>query len=79
MVKMLETLEILRRISVISSLENDFSEVDIMKRVICPACNSICMKYGKNKSGSQRWFCNESDGAIPWIFLYSLGDILTID
>ena len=30
---MLETLEILRRISVISSLENDFSEVDIMKRL----------------------------------------------
>ena len=56
---MLETLEILRRISVISSLENEFSEVDIMKRVICPICNSICMKYGKNKSGSQRWFCKE--------------------
>lgn len=56
---MLETLEILRRISVISSLENEFSEVDIMKRVICPVCNSICIKYGKNKSGSQRWFCKE--------------------
>ena len=56
---MLETLEILRRISVIAYLENEFSEVDIMKRVICPVCNSICMKYGKNKSGSQRWFCKK--------------------
>lgn len=58
-VKILETLEGLRKISVILSLENEFSEVDIMKRVICPICNSICMKYGKNKSGSQRWFCKE--------------------
>lgn len=59
LVKMLETLEILRQISVISSLEKEFAEVDIMKRGICPVCNSICMKYGKNKSGSQRWFCKE--------------------
>lgn len=28
-----------------------------MKHVICPICGSICIKYGKNKSGSQRWFC----------------------
>lgn len=41
---MLEPLEILRRTMVISSLENEFWEVDIMKRVICPVCNSICMK-----------------------------------
>ncbi|KGF47033.1 hypothetical protein HMPREF0872_06230 [Veillonella montpellierensis DNF00314] len=59
MVKILKTLEILRKISVISSLENEFLEVDIMKRVICPVCNSICMKYSKHKSGSQRWFCKE--------------------
>lgn len=30
-----------------------------MKHVICPACKSICIKYGKNRSGSQRWFCKE--------------------
>lgn len=28
-----------------------------MKRVICPVCSNVCIKYGKNKSGSQRWFC----------------------
>lgn len=28
-----------------------------MKHVICPICGNICIKYGKNKSGSQRWFC----------------------
>lgn len=28
-----------------------------MKHVVCPACGSICVKYGKNKSGSQRWRC----------------------
>ena len=28
-----------------------------MKRVICPVCGSICVRYGKNKSGSQRWIC----------------------
>lgn len=28
-----------------------------MKHVVCPVCNNVCIKYGKNKSGSQRWFC----------------------
>ena len=28
-----------------------------MKHVICPVCNHNCIKYGKNKSGSQRWRC----------------------
>ena len=28
-----------------------------MKHVVCPICGNICIKYGKNKSGSQRWFC----------------------
>lgn len=28
-----------------------------MKHVVCPVCNSVCIKYGKNKSGSQRWLC----------------------
>lgn len=30
-----------------------------MKHVICPYCGSNCMKYGRNKSRSQRWFCRE--------------------
>ena len=30
-----------------------------MKHVICPVCGSVCIKYGKNKAGTQRWFCNK--------------------
>ena len=30
-----------------------------MKHVICPVCSSVCIRYGKNKSGSQRWFCKK--------------------
>ena len=32
-------------------------EEDTMKHVICPVCGNRCIKYGKNKSGTQRWFC----------------------
>ena len=28
-----------------------------MKRVICPICGGVCVKNGKNRSGSQRWLC----------------------
>ena len=28
-----------------------------MKHVICPVCGNVCIRYGKNKSGTQRWFC----------------------
>ncbi|MBF1139069.1 MAG: IS256 family transposase, partial [[Eubacterium] sulci] len=28
-----------------------------MKQVNCPICNCKCIKHGKIKSGSQRWFC----------------------
>ena len=28
-----------------------------MKSVICPICGAPCIKYGKNKSGTQRWYC----------------------
>lgn len=41
----------------ISSLELVFLEEYIMKQVNCPICNSKCIKHGKIKSGSQRWFC----------------------
>ena len=41
----------------ISSLELMFLEEYIMKQVNCPICNCKCIKHGKIKSGSQRWFC----------------------
>ena len=28
-----------------------------MNRIVCPVCNGNCIRYGKNKSGTQRWFC----------------------
>ena len=57
MVKMSGTLEITRDSDVISSSEETFSEEGVMKSVLCPICGSTCIRYGKNKSGSQRWFC----------------------
>ena len=41
----------------ISSLELVFMEDCVMKQVNCPICNRKCIKHGKIKSGSQRWFC----------------------
>lgn len=35
-----------------------------MKHVICPVCSSVCIRYGKNRSGSQRWFCKECSISI---------------
>ena len=32
-----------------------------MKHVICPVCGDICVRNGKNKSGSQRWLCKSCD------------------
>ena len=29
-----------------------------MKHVNCQICGNSCVKYGKTKAGSQRWFCN---------------------
>ena len=29
-----------------------------MRHVICPSCGKVCIKYGKNRSGTQRWRCN---------------------
>ena len=37
-----------------------------MKHVLCPVCGSICIRYGKNQSGSQKWFCRKcSMGFVP--------------
>ena len=41
----------------ISFLESMSLEEYIMKQVNCPICNRKCIKHGKIKSGSQRWFC----------------------
>ena len=29
----------------------------IMKHVLCPVCKNVCIRYGKTKAGSQRWYC----------------------
>ena len=41
----------------ISSLELVFMEDCVMKQVNCPICGSKRVKYGKLKSGNQRWLC----------------------
>ena len=33
-----------------------------MKHVICPVCGNSCSKYGRDKSGSQRWICRNCGG-----------------
>lgn len=35
-----------------------------MKHVICPVCGSVCIKYGKNRVGTQRWFCRSCSMAF---------------
>lgn len=59
MVKIARTIEISMCLGVISSLEAVFWEDSIMKHVICSTCGSVCIKYGKNKSGTQRWLCKK--------------------
>ena len=59
MIKMPEGIEISIRIRVISSLRAIILEEGIMKYVICPICKSVCVRNGKNKSGSQRWLCRQ--------------------
>ena len=39
-------------------LETVCLEENVMKHAICPSCGGPCIKYGKNKSGTQRWRCN---------------------
>ena len=57
--KTLKYIENSTRIGVISSLETTISEEGIMKQVICTVCKSVCVRNGKNKSGSQRWICRQ--------------------
>jgi len=35
-----------------------------MKHVNCPICGSESIKYGKNKSGTQRWYCNKCNASF---------------
>ena len=30
-----------------------------MKHVLCPVCGGKCVKFGRNKSGTQRWLCRK--------------------
>ena len=30
-----------------------------MRQVVCPSCGRKCIKYGKNRAGSQRWHCKK--------------------
>ena len=64
LVKTLNILEISTVFIVISSLETVFSEECTMKHVFCPVCGSVCSKYGRTKSGSQRWFCKKCSVAF---------------
>jgi len=60
---MAKIIEISTLIWVISSLESVFLG-GCMKHVICPVCKSVCIKHGKNKSGSQRWFCKNCKSTV---------------
>lgn len=64
MVKTAIPIEIPSGISAISSLERVFQEEDTMKHVICPVCGGVCIKYGKNTAGTQRWFCKRCKTAF---------------
>lgn len=35
-----------------------------MNQTTCPVCGNICIKYGKTKAGSQRWFCQKCSSAF---------------
>ena len=35
-----------------------------MRRVKCSICDTDCIKYGKTKAGSQRWFCKHCSVAF---------------
>ena len=61
---MLATLEISRCIGGYIFLRNSILEDSKMKHVICPVCGNICIKYGNNKSGSQRWICKKCNERI---------------
>ncbi len=35
-----------------------------MKHAVCPYCGRVCIKYGKTRVGSQRWFCKTCSAAF---------------
>ena len=35
-----------------------------MNQVNCPICGTKCVKSGKAKTGSQRWFCRECKSSL---------------
>ena len=64
MVKSLKSIEISTKNGVISSWKTIYFGGRYMKHVICPICGSNCIKYGKNRSGTQRWFCRKCSASI---------------
>ena len=48
-----------------------------MKHVVCPVCSNICIRYGKNRSGSQRWFCKECSIVVTPTIDHSSRDFKT--
>ena len=39
-------------------------EEDVMRRVVCPVCGTVCIKYGRTGAGSQRWYCHTCEVAF---------------
>lgn len=39
-------------------LETVCLKENVIKYVSCPSCGGSCIKYRKNKPGTQRWYCN---------------------
>ena len=46
-----------------------------MKHVVCPVCSRICIRYGKNRSGSQRWFCKNCSLVVTSVIDHSSRDL----
>ena len=35
-----------------------------MNHIVCPVCGANCIRYGRNKSGSQRWICKKCSSIL---------------
>ena len=35
-----------------------------MNHIVCPVCGATCIRYGRNKSGSQRWICKKCSSIL---------------
>ena len=46
-----------------------------MNHVICPVCSSVCIRFGKNRSGSQRWYCKKCSIVVTPVVDHSSRDL----